>query len=104
MTELVTVAATAFLVMLLATLATGTASSCVVTQEPHRRLNLQRVVDREHLARDVRESARTARRDTARSGGASGADGASERCEPTLDGQIMTAHDISLDEIREARE
>jgi hypothetical protein len=103
MTELVTVAATAFLVMLLAMWATGTASSCVVAQEPHRRLNLERVVDREHLARDVRESARTARR-YARAVGTSGADGASDRCETTLDGQIMTAHDVSLEEIREARE
>lgn len=104
MTELITVAVTAFLVMLLAMWATGTASSCVVTQEPHRRLNLERVVDREHLARDVRESARTARRYAARSAGASGTDGASERCAATLDGQIMTAHDVSLEEIREARE
>jgi hypothetical protein len=104
MTELLTVAAAAFLVMLLAMWATGTASSCVVSQEPHRRLNLERVVDREHLARDVRESARTARRYAAGSVGTSGADGASDRCETTLDGQIMTAHDVSLEEIREARE
>jgi len=104
MTELVTVAAAAFVVMLLAMWATGTASSCVVSQEPHRRLNLERVVDREHLTRDVRESVRTARRYAARAVGPSGADGASDRCETTLDAQIMTAHDVSLEEIREARE
>jgi hypothetical protein len=102
MTELVTVAGTAFLVMLLAMWATGTASSCVVTQEPHRGLNLERVVDREHLARDVRESARIARRYAARTVRTSDLDSAVERCEATLDGQIMTAHDVALDEIREA--
>jgi hypothetical protein len=104
MTELTTVAGTALLVMLLAMWATGTASSCVVTQEPHRRLSLERVVDREHLARDVRESARIARRYAAHAVGTSGADGASERCEATLDGQIMRAHDVNLEDIREARE
>jgi hypothetical protein len=104
MTELITVAVTAFLVMLLAMWATGTASSCVVTQEPHRSLNLERVVDREHLARDVRESVRIARRYAAHATGTSGSDDASSRCEATLDGQIMTAHDVSLEEIREARE
>lgn len=103
MTELITVAGTAFLVMLLAMWATGTGSSCVVRQEPHRSLNLERVVDREHLAREVHESARIARRYAAHAVGSSGADGASERCEATLDGQIMTAHDVSLEEIREAR-
>jgi hypothetical protein len=102
MTELVTVAGTALLVMLLAMWATGTASSCVVTPEPHRRLNLERGVDSEHLARDVRESARIARRYAARTVTTSGIDSASERCEATLDRQIMTAHDVTLDEIREA--
>ena len=77
MTELITVAGTALLVMLLAMWATGTASSCVVTQEPHRLLNLERGIDREHLARDVRDSARIARR--------------------------YAAHDVTLEEIREHR-
>ena len=102
MTELVTVAGTALLVMLLAMWATGTASTCVVTPEPHRRLNLERDVDREHLARDVRESVRIARRYTLRTVTTSDAGSASERCEATLDRQIMAAHDVTLDEIREA--
>jgi hypothetical protein len=102
MTELITVVGTAFLVMLLAMWATGTASSCLVTQEPHRRLNLERAVDREHLARDVRDTARIARRYAARSVTTSEIDAASARCEATLDRQLMTAHDVTPEDIREA--
>ena len=102
MTELVTVAGTALLVMLLAMWAMGTASSCVVTQEPHRMLNLERAIDREHLARDARDSARIARRYAARPVTASDIDGASAQCEATLDRQIMAAHDVTLEDIREA--
>src|SRR5476649_2738359 len=106
MTELVTVAGTACLVMLLAMWATGTSSSCAVRPEPHRYLNLERAIDHEHLARDVRDSARVARRYAEHSVGTpgAGADEAAGRCEATLEQQIITAHDVAPEDILEARE
>src|SRR6266446_1774657 len=65
MIELATVAGTAILVMLLAMWATRPDPSCALTREPHRRLAVERVVDSEHLANDVREIGRIARRHAA---------------------------------------
>jgi hypothetical protein len=112
MTELATVAGTAFLVMFLAMWATRPDSSCVLQREPHRRLALERVVDAEHLASDVRETARVARRyaahiaatpamgddppTTLAPGGVAGA------CEARLAGQLMTTHDVTADQVRSA--
>jgi hypothetical protein len=113
MTELATVAGTAILVMLLAMWATRPDSSCVLTREPHRRLALERVVDSEHLANDVREIGRIARRHAAAhiapeqtKGNDPPATSALEdvvrQCEATLAGQLMATHDVTLDEVREA--
>jgi hypothetical protein len=113
-----TVAGTAFLVMLLAMWATRSASSCVLSAEPHRRLALERVVDSEHLDSDVRETARIARRYAAhvarapakgddRSKGddpstTSAPGRVAEPCEARLSGQLMTTHDVTLDQVRAA--
>jgi hypothetical protein len=113
MTELATVAGTAILVMLLAMWATRPDSSCVLTREPHRRLALERVVDSEHLANDVREIGRIARRyaaahiaPTQTKGddppATSALDDAVRQCEARLAGQLMTTHDVTLDQVREA--
>jgi hypothetical protein len=113
MTELATVAGTATLIMLLAMWATRPDSSCVLTREPHRRLALERVVDSEHLASDVREIGRIARRyaaahiATTQSQGhdspmTSPLDDAVTQCEATLGGHLMTTHDVTLDQVREA--
>ena len=109
MTEMATVAGTAILVMLLAMWATRPDSSCVLTKEPHRRLALERVVDAEHLAGDMREIGRIARRDAgaqiATTPGlptASALDEGVRRCEARLAGQVMTTHDLTIDQVREA--
>jgi hypothetical protein len=111
MTELATVAGTAFLVMLLAMWATRPDSSCVRQGEPHRRLALERVVDAEHLASDVRETARIARRYAAHTATPATGDRppttlapgtAAESCEARLAGQLMTTHDVTLDQVRAA--
>jgi hypothetical protein len=112
MTELATVAGTAFLVMLLAMWATRPDSSCVLQREPHRRMALERVVDAEHLASDVRETARIAHRYAAHIAATpakgddppttSALDGVAEQCEARLAGQLMTTHDVTLDQVRAA--
>jgi hypothetical protein len=74
--------------------------------EPHRHLNLDRTVDREHLATDLAESERIARRSSAQpeptaSGGtdepAVHAD--AESCHAGLIRQIMTTHDVSAAQV-----
>jgi hypothetical protein len=112
MTELTTVAATAILVMLLAMWASRPDSSCVPTTEPHRRLALERVVDSEHLASDEREIGRIARRyaaaqiATTQTKGddppASALDDLVRQCEAGLAGQLVTTHDVTIDQVREA--
>jgi hypothetical protein len=112
MTELATVAGTAILVMLLAMWATRPDSSCGPTREPHRRLALERVVDAEHLAGDVRQIERIARRHAAhiaatrtpgdRPPATSALDDGITGCEASLDAQLMTTHDLTLDQVREA--
>ena len=57
--------------------------------EPRRHLNLDRTVDREHLATDLAESERIARRYSAQPE----ADG--ESCRDQLVRQIMTTHDVT---------
>jgi hypothetical protein len=111
MTELATVAATAILVMLLAMWASRPDSACVLTKEPHRRLTLKRVVDSEHLASDEREIGRIARRYAAHIATtqmkgddppASALDDLVRQCEARLAGQLMTTHDVTPDQVREA--
>src|SRR5256885_17102682 len=94
MTELATSVGVALVVTLLALWAAGPAAACVMATEPHVRLNLDRMVDREHLATDVRAIARIARRDAA--------DGAAGKCEALLNRQLTTAHDVTAEEIRGA--
>jgi hypothetical protein len=74
MTELATTVGVALLFTLLAMWATGPAASCTLAPEPHQRLDLDRLVDREHLATDVREIARVARRYAARTAPPDGID------------------------------
>ena len=57
--------------------------------EPHRHLNLDRTVDREHLATDLAESERIARRYAAQP------EGDDESCRAELVRQIMAAHDVT---------
>jgi hypothetical protein len=64
-------------------------SGCAMRSEPHRHLNLDRTVDREHLATDLAESERIARRYAAQPE----ADG--ESCRAELIRQIMAAHDVT---------
>ena len=102
MTELTTTVGVALLVTLLAMWATRPAASCELAPEPHQRLNLDRVVDREHLATDVREIARLARRYAARAAPAVGIDRSIAQCEEKLNGQLVTAHDLTVEQVRSA--
>jgi hypothetical protein len=53
MTETTTVAGAALIVTLLAMWATRPPPACAMAPEPHRHLDLERGVDREHRARQV---------------------------------------------------
>jgi hypothetical protein len=102
MTELATTVGVALLFTLLAMWATGPAASCELAPEPHQRLNLDRLVDREHLATDVRDIARLARRYAARATPPAGLDQTIAQCEETLDGQLVRAHDVTIEQVRSA--
>jgi hypothetical protein len=102
MIELATTVGVALLFTLLAMWAAGPAASCELAPEPHRRLNLDRLVDREHLATDVREIARLARRYVPRTAPAGGIDQTIAECEEKLDGQLVTAHDVTIEQVRSA--
>ena len=102
MTELATTVGAALLFTLLAMWATRPAASCELAPEPHQRLDLDRLVDREHLATDVREIARLARRYAARAAPAAGTDVMIAQCEEKLDAQLVTAHDVTIEQVRSA--
>lgn len=99
-------------VMTLGMWATRPAPTCVMPAEPRRHINLARTVDREHLAADVLESERIARRYAAALA-ATPTDGRSsltlpraealaEQCQAALAGQIAAAHDVTVDQVRTA--
>ena len=112
MTETATVAGAALIVTLLAMWATRPAPTCAMAPEPHRHLDLERGVDREHLATDVREAARVARRYAAHIAATPAGGGSppttpvfndvAEPCQAGLSRQLLDAHDVTLDQVREA--
>src|SRR5580765_411416 len=102
MIELATTVGVALLFTLLAMWAAGPAASCTLAPEPHQRLDLDRLVDREHLATDVREIGRVARRYAARAAPPDGIDATIAQCEETLDAQLVTAHDVTMEQVRSA--
>jgi hypothetical protein len=112
MTEVGAVAGTALLVMILAMWASQPPASCDLPLEPHRRLALERVVDSEHLASDVSETVRIARRYAAHIAATqakgddlpttAALDGLTEPCEARLASQLMTTHDVSLAQVHAA--
>jgi hypothetical protein len=88
--------------------ATRPPPACDMTLEPHSHLNLDRTVDREHLAADIGASGRIARRYSvqmsaqsagAREPAAQVSDADAERCHARLAQQIMTTHDLTLAQI-----
>ena len=112
MTETAAVAGAALVVTLLAMWATRPPPTCAMAPEPHRHLDLERGVDREHLDTDVREAARIARRYAAHIA-ATQADGANppttppfndavEPCRASLSTQLIHAHNVTLEQVREA--
>ena len=81
-------------------------SGCTMQSEPHRHLNLDRTVDREHLATDLAQSERIARRYAAQSKPAAsgGTDepaiqADTESCRAGLVRQIMTMHDVTAAQV-----
>ena len=89
--------------------ATRPAPECAMPEEPRRHISLARTVDREHLAADVLESERIARRYAAALAAAP-TDGRSpltpealaDQCQAALLSQIATAHDVTSDQVRSA--
>ena len=101
-------AAGALIVTVVALWATRPAPTCDMTVEPHSHLDLDRMVDREHLAADIEASGRIARRYGAQTPApAAGAhepparapDTDDEQCHARLAQQIMTTHDLTLPQI-----
>jgi hypothetical protein len=99
------VAAAALLFTVVALWATRPRPTCDMTLEPHSHLDLDRAVDREHLAADIGTSGRIARRYLARISAhpadahqqpALAPDGEAEQCHARLAQQIMTTHDLTL--------
>jgi hypothetical protein len=104
-------AAAALVLTIVALWATGPRPTCNMTLEPHSHLDLDRTVDREHLAADIEASGRIARRYSAHiSAHPAGADQPSaaasetgeEQCHARLAQQIMTTHDLTLAQILSA--
>jgi hypothetical protein len=105
-------AAGALIVTIVALWATRPPPACDMTVEPHSHLDLDRMVDREHLAADIEASVRIARRYRAQTPApAAGAheptahqapDTDDEQCQARLAQQIMTAHDLTLAQILSA--
>jgi hypothetical protein len=88
-------AAIAAAVMLLAMWAQSGSNRCVVPFEASRQLNLDRVVDVDHLAADTASAARAAQRHGPRDAGA--------LCEDRLLDEIATRHGVSLEQVRASR-
>jgi hypothetical protein len=101
MSELAALAGAAVLYMVFAMWATQPPYTCAMVYEPHRQLNLDQEVDREHLARDGDEIGRMARR-YARHIAAS--DSVVAQCEETLARGLMTTHEVTLAQVRTAVE
>jgi len=103
------IAAFGITVMTIGMWATQPAPVCAMPAEPSRHIDLARTVDREHLAADVRESERIARRYAAAlaatpSDGHSQPEVLAEPCQAALVDQIATAHDLTADQVRTAIE
>jgi hypothetical protein len=104
MSELPTLAGAGLLLTALAIWATQPPKTCALITEPHRQLNLERQVDREHLERDAREILRMARRYalqvTARTrNDDSEVDRVIQQCQGILARQVMTTHGVTRDQI-----
>jgi hypothetical protein len=105
-------AVAALIVTIVALWATRPPPTCDMTVEPHSHLNLDRVVDREHLAADIGASGRIARRyltqmpehpagahDAPVQARAQAPDTDDQQCHARLTQQIMTTHDLTLAQI-----
>lgn len=109
MNELTTIAGAALVYTVLAMWATQPSYSCVMIEEPRQHLNLEREVDREHLARDARRIHQVARRYAVHLGDiaagvnpdapASSTDADAEQCQENLALQLPTVHDVPIDEV-----
>ena len=88
--------------MIVAMWATRPSASCEMPLEPHRHLDMGHIVDREHLATDVSDSQRIARRyaDHLAAAPAGQREPTSQtlgadQCLARLHGQIMALHDVT---------
>jgi hypothetical protein len=105
MRELMTLAGAALLYTALALWVAAPPYTCAPISEPHRPLNLDREVDREHLQRDILAIPQMARRYVAHlpadaRSGVPAADLALRQCEDELTRSLMTTHDLTADQVR----
>ena len=99
MSELAALAGAAVLYMVFAMWATQAPYTCAMVYEPHRQLNLEQEVGREHLARDGAEIGRMARRYAKHIGAT---DSVVTQCEEALARDLVTTHEVTLDQVRAA--
>jgi hypothetical protein len=99
MSELAALVGAAVLYMVIAMWATQPPYTCAMVYEPHRQLNLEQDVDREHLARDGDEIGRMARRYAKH---IAASDNVVTECEETLARGLVTTHEVTLDQVRAA--
>src|SRR5713226_6510621 len=99
MSELAVLVGAAVLYTVVAMWATQPPYTCAMVYEPHRQLDLERDVDREHLAGDAGAIGRMARR-YARHG--AGSVSVVTQCEETLARNLTTTHEVSLSQVRTA--
>jgi hypothetical protein len=97
--EVTTIAGAALVYTVLAMWATQPSYSCVSVEEPGRQLNLQREVDREHLARDARRIQQVAWRYAVHLASTPSVDDDYRRCHAMLARQLATVHDVPIEDV-----
>ena len=102
MNELAAFAGVSILYTTLAMWATQPSFACVMVEEPHTRLYMDREVHREHLTRDARRIQQLARRYAAHRGNPSAEASDAEQCLESLTRELAATHDVPIDRVRAA--
>jgi hypothetical protein len=95
--ELTVLAGVALAYTLVVVWAAAPVRSCTMVAEPARYLNLEREVDREHLARHARQIQRAARQQIP-----DPSPDAVDRCQETLARELAASHEVTLDQVHTA--
>ena len=98
-------AGVALILTILTMWATQPPAGCAMKPEPRRHLDLDRTVDREHLATDLAEAGRVSRRRAVQpgpappDGRAAAGDVDAESCHASLVRQIMATHGVTSSQV-----